>query len=549
MHLETAILLLLAVATTVALVARWLRIPYTVALVVAGLALGAAQAFRPPHLTKELLYAVFLPGLLFEAAYHLDFEKFKQNKLTISVMAVPGVIAAIAITGLLLTPAVNALHFGDGFELSHGLVFGAVIAATDPIAVVALFKTLGAPKRLAVVVEGESLLNDGTAVVLFTLILTAVSGSATTVPGAVVDFVRIVGMGLLIGLAFGFSVSKLFELVDDPMIEITLTTVAAYGAFAAAEQFHFSGVIATVASGMLCGNYGARTGMSPSTRVAVESFWEYLAFALNSVVFLLIGFEVSIHSLVVSAIPILVAFVVVLLTRGVVVGLFSSLLRLSKERMPWRWSVVVAWGGLRGGLSMVLVLGLEPAFPHREMLITMTYGVVVLSILVQGMSMTPLMRWLGIVGAGEDRERYEIERGDLHAVRAALTALENMERDGTVQAPAAGVIRAEYESRLNRATETIRQLHLEAAELQREEERGVRRHLLHIEKQAVISDGLKGRLGQSATEHLQQQIDARLLGVEQHDGFDAPPQTPSTPAKPEAETTKSPDGGDGPPSD
>ncbi len=528
MHFETAIVLLFAIATTVALLARWLRVPYTVALVVAGLVLGAAHAFEAPHLTKDLLYAVFLPGLLFEAAFHLDFDKFRQNKLGIIALAVPGVIAAIALTGVLLTPAANALHFVEGFRLGHGLVFGALIAATDPIAVVGLFKTLGAPKRLAVLVEGESLLNDGTAVVLFTLILTAVSGEEASAAGALVEFVRVVGMGLLIGMVVGFAISKVIQLVDEPMIEITLTTVAAYGSFVVAEQLHFSGVIATVCAGMMCGNYGARTGMSPSTRIAVESFWEYLAFALNSVVFLLIGFAVSLQELIASAVPIVVAFTAVLLTRGVVVGAVSGLLRFSKERLPWRWSVVLTWGGLRGGLSMVLVLGLDPSFPHRGLLVTMTYGVVVLSILLQGMSMTPLMRRLGLVGPSEHRQRYEIERGALRAVRTALTALDKMEREGAVHAALAIVIREDYEARRESADEAIRQLHLEAQKLQDEEERAARRHLLHVEKQAIMSDSLKGLLGRDATEVLQREVDARLFRLEEGDEVYVPRRSPRT---------------------
>ena len=231
MHFESAFVLLFAVATAVALAARWIKIPYTVALVVAGLVLGSARIIDPPHLTKELLYAVFLPGLVFEAAFHLDALKFWQNKLAIHALAVPGVAAAIGLTAIMLQPVVSGLHVVDGFYLRHALVFAALIAATDPIAVVALFKTLGVPKRLAVLVEGESLLNDGTAVVFFTLILGVVTGGTSSIGGAVLDFVRVVGLGTLIGVIVGYLASKLTQQVEDPMIEITLTTIAAYGSF------------------------------------------------------------------------------------------------------------------------------------------------------------------------------------------------------------------------------------------------------------------------------------------------------------------------------
>lgn len=541
MHLETVLVLLFAVATAVALAARWLRVPYTVLLVVAGLALGAAHAFTPPHLTKDLLYAVFLPGLLFEAAFHIDFGKFTQNKIAIFALAVPGVAVAIALTALVLTPSINGLHFVDGFTIGHGLVFAALLAATDPIAVVGLFKSLGAPKRLAVIVEGESLLNDGTAVVAFTLILAAVTGPGVSVAGAAIDFVRIVGMGLVIGIAFGFSISKAIQLIDDPMIEITLTTIAAYGAFVAAEQFHFSGVIATVTAGMLCGNYGARTGMSPSTRIAVESFWEYLAFALNSVVFLLIGFSVDIQMLLASLGPIVLAFVAVTAARAVVVGGVSSLLRLSRERMPWRWSAVLVWGGLRGGLSMVLVLGLDPDFPHRELLVTMTYGAVVVSILIQGVTMAPLLRRLGLVGAAEERLDYEVNRGEVRAVRAALAALDKMIRDGVIQEAGAAAVRASYDERLRAAEEKIKVMHRETADFAEEEEHVARRHLLQVEKQILMADSVKGLLGSEAYEELRREVDARLFRLEsgRDEGTAAP--TPSASPPPPADEEPAPE--------
>jgi CPA1 family monovalent cation:H+ antiporter len=514
-HLETVVVLLFAVAAAVALAARWMRIPYTVLLVVAGLALGSAHAFTPPNLTKELLYAVFLPGLLFEAAFHIEFTKFAQNRLAIFALAVPGVAVAVTLTAVALTPAINGLHFVEGFTLGHGLVFAALLSATDPIAVVGLFKSLGAPKRLAVIVEGESLLNDGTAVVAFTLILAAVTGPGNvTVGGGLLDFVRIVGMGLVIGIAFGFTVSKAIQLIDDPMIEITLTTIAAYGSFVAAEQFHFSGVIATVTAGMLCGNYGARTGMSPSTRIAVESFWEYLAFALNSVVFLLIGFSVDIEMLFASMGPILLAFGAVTLARAAVVGGVGAALSLSRERIPWRWGAVLVWGGLRGGLSMVLVLGLEPSFPHRQLLVTMTYGAVVVSILAQGITMAPLLRRLGLVGSAEERFQYEVHRGELRSVRAALAALEKMAAEGLLQEPAAAAVRRSYEDRLRAADERIKAIHLAATDLADEEEHVARRHLLQVEKQVLLADSLKGFLGNEAYEELRREADARLFRLE-----------------------------------
>jgi len=516
MHFEAVFVTLFAVATAVALAARWLKVPYTVALVVAGLVLGTVRAIEPPHLTKELLYAIFLPGLVFEAAFHLDFQKFWQNKLAIHALAVPGVAAAIGLTALLLQPVANALHFVDGFTFSHALVFAALIAATDPIAVVALFKSLGAPKRLAVLVEGESLLNDGTAVVFFTLILGAVTGGTSSLSGAVLDFVRVVGLGTLVGVTIGYLASKLTQRVDDPMIEITLTTIAAYGSFILAEHFHLSGVIATVAAGMLCGNYGARTGMSPSTRIAVESFWEYVAFALNSIVFLLIGFEVHLSNLVRSWQPILVAYLAVTIGRAALIYLATPLLRRTRESIPWAWSAVLTWGGLRGGLSMVLALALPRDFPHRELLVTMTFGVVILSILLQGLSMGPLLRKLGLTGLVADRRDYERERGVLRAKTAALSALDQLQKDGAVHAESVAQVRAEYGQAIVEAEQRIKDMHLKADELRGEEQQAARRHMLVVEKDAILAAFRKGTLSQEVFDELLADVDARLLNLDSH---------------------------------
>ena len=514
MHFDSAFVMLFAVATAVALVARWIKVPYTVALVVAGLVLGSARVIDPPHLTKELLYAVFLPGLVFEAAFHLDAQKFWQNKLAIHALAIPGVAAAIGLTAILLQPVASALHFVDGFGMRHALVFAALIVATDPIAVVALFKSLGAPKRLTVLVEGESLLNDGTAVVFFTLILGAVTGGSFSVGGALLDFVRVVGFGTLVGVIIGYLASKLTQRVDDPMIEITLTTIAAYGSFLFAEHFHLSGVIATVAAGMLCGNYGARTGMSPSTRIAVESFWEYVAFALNSIVFLLIGFEVHVDGLLRSWQAILIAYLAVTVGRAALIYLVTLVLRRTKESIPWSWSAVLTWGGLRGGLSMVLVLALPKDFPHRELLVTMTFGVVILSILLQGLSMGPLLRKLGLVGVRADRQDYERERGMMRAKTAGLAALDQLLKDGAVHVDAVTGIRAEYEGAVADAEQRIKDLHLQADVLRAEEELAARRHLLLIEKDTIVAAFHKGYLSHEVLDRLMEDVDARLLALD-----------------------------------
>jgi CPA1 family monovalent cation:H+ antiporter len=400
MHADVTLLFLFAAATAVALVARRLHIPYTVGLVLAGLALGAVHPDYGIHLTKKLLYSVFLPGLLFEAAYHLDFSEFRKSWRTILALAVPGVVATIAATASLLVASSHTFGSAVGLGWAGALVFSALIAATDPIAVVALFKNLGAPTRLGVLTEGESLLNDGTAVVLFTIVYQAVTSNAGGgIAAGFSEFFRVAGLGLTVGGAVALGTSHIIRRVDDPMIEITLTTMTAYGSFVIAEHFAVSGVIATVTAGMVCGSYAAPRGMTETTRVALEAFWEYIAFALNSLVFLLIGLEVRVGELVANWAPIFGAFVAVTVGRAAVVFAVCALVRATSERVPWRWSVMLTWGGLRGALSMVLALALPVEFRGRALIVTMTFGVVLLSIVVQGTTAGPLLRALGLANA------------------------------------------------------------------------------------------------------------------------------------------------------
>jgi CPA1 family monovalent cation:H+ antiporter len=511
---ESVFILLFMIATAVAIAVRRLNIPYTVALVAAGLLLGVAQVFQPPHLTKDILYTIFLPGLLFEAAFHINFEQFWRNRLTIFSLALPGVIAATALTTVILTPVADALDYVQNFSWHHALVFGALIAATDPIAVVAVFKELGAPKRLSILVEGESLLNDGTGIVFFTLSLSVASGVHTTAAGLAFAFFEIVGFALLIGGMIGLIVSQVTKQINDPMIEITLTTIAAYGTFVATEHFGYSGVIATVTAGMVCGNYGARVGMSPSTRLAVESFWEYVAFALNSIIFLLIGFEVHLSDLVASWQMIRVAYLAVTAGRALVIFGVSSVLRTSRERVPWSWSVILTWGGLRGALPMVLALSLPRSFPHRDLLVTMTFGVVIISILVHGLTISHFLKWLGIVRGGEAGETYEFLRGKLRAAHAALSNIDQLERGRLKNEGVLSELHEEYEDMIRRSEEELNSLKIDRKQLQREELESARRQLLLTERKHLLEAFHQGMLSQRVYEKLLEDVDARLLQLE-----------------------------------
>ncbi|MEP7002431.1 MAG: cation:proton antiporter, partial [bacterium] len=244
-------------------------------------------------------------------------------------------------------------------------------------------------------IEAESLFNDGTSIVVLSLVLAYVTGTTASIAGLTGQFLLVIGGGALVGLLIGAGLARLTKELDDPMVEITLTTIGAYGSFVAAERLHLSGVIATVSAGLVLGTYGREVAMSEATRVSVDAFWEYVAFALNSVVFLLIGFAVQPSSLLGVAVPIMVAFLALMVSRLAVVFAATGMFRGTSERVSVAWSWIMTWGGLRGALSMVLALALPDEFPRRALLIDLTVGVVLLSLLLQGLTMKSFVRRLG----------------------------------------------------------------------------------------------------------------------------------------------------------
>ena len=363
MSITAGVILLYCVATVVAITTQRIRIPYTAALLLAGLGLGALHVVALPHLTKELLFAIFLPGLLFEAAYHLEVHELRENAFAIGALAVPGVVAAIAITAVLLVAGSAVLGGGSAVGWTTALIFGGVIAATDPVAVTALFRQVAAPRRLHVLVESESLLNDGTSIVFLTLMLAYFAGEAPTAMQLVVGFVRIAGGGAIVGLVIGWGISHIRTRLNDAAIEITLTTIAAYGAFVLAEQIHCSGVIATVAAGVVCGHTGRHHAMTANTRAAVDGFWEWLAFALNSAVFLLLGAELQLDALAREWRLVLLGVLAVLGARAIVVAVVasSSVARASECPSVGRRSRVG-----RASRRSVVGAGARPSCEYRE---------------------------------------------------------------------------------------------------------------------------------------------------------------------------------------
>lgn len=447
-------LLVLSVSLGVATLSRalsWLRnIPYTLLLLLVGLGLATLDV-RLINLSPELILFIFLPPLLFEAAWNIKWSNLKQDWLPISLFAIVGVV--ICVGGLFL-----GLQQFAGASLATALLVGAGLSATDPVSVVALFRELGVDKRLTTLMEGESLFNDGVAVVAYNLLLGLALGlEQFDVPVTISRFLVFVGIGVSIGGLIGFGISFLTQRFDLPLVEQSLTLVSAYGTYLVAEELGGSGVIAVVTTGLILGNLGSRIGMSPRTRLSVSEFWEFVAFFVNSIVFLLIGDQVVFDGLIANIDTIAIAIGVMLLARIVSIFSLSALSnRWDDADISWRSQIVLWWGGLRGSVSVALALSVPETLPEREDIISIVFGVMLFTLLVQGLTTKPLLEALGLLGDQPLRQKFIQQLAQRVALNRVLEKLKEFRSSQSLDPEYCDYQIALVEGQLEEIQDTIR---------------------------------------------------------------------------------------------
>jgi monovalent cation:H+ antiporter, CPA1 family len=375
---------LLAAAALAGVAIRWLRIPYSVALVAIGLAAGVLLPSGAIEVTPELVLLVLLPGLVFEAALRLHAEDLRRTLGWMVLLAAPGVLVSAAVVAIVL-------NLATGLPLDLGMVVGAMVAATDPVAVIATFRDLGVPRRLATLVEGESLFNDATALVLFATTVALIGGEVGLAEAAS-DLVITIVSSIALGLVAGWLSVRLIALTAEHVIELTISAAAAYGTYLLAEELHQSGIIATVVAGVVIGTLGRTSGLSARALGALDIVWELVAFLLTAFAFLMVGIAISAGDLVAAAPWILWGLVGVVVGRALVVyGLLGGTARLLARRDPGSavstgWLHVLFWAGLRGAVAVAMALSLPAEFPQREILQQITFGIVLFTLVVQGAS-------------------------------------------------------------------------------------------------------------------------------------------------------------------
>jgi len=497
---EEIIIALLFVAVLVGILAHRLRLPYTVGLVLMGLALGVGVQ-REINVPPNLILALLLPPLVFEAAFHLNLDDLRRDLAPILILALPGVLLTMLMVG-------GIVSWGTGMSLSIALVFGALVAATDPVSVVTLLRTMGVPKRLQVLLEGESLFNDGTAIVLFNLaIAMALKGGASfNLPLSLINFAFVAGGGVVVGLLLGALISQVISRIDDYLIETTLTSVLAYGAYLIAEALGVSGVLAVVAAGLINGNIGPR-GMSPTTRIVVFNFWEYAAFLANSFIFLLIGLQIHLPVLFQYWQHSLWAILAILLARAF--GVYG-LSRFVSD-IPLKWQHVLYWGGLRGAIALALALSLpESLLQGSEPIQVMAFSVVLFTLLVQGLTMKPLAKRLRLVERSAIQAEYERRHARAVASRAAYEHLRRRHQQGLLSDHTWQILAPTLQEHNRALAQTVRQVMTADPRMESDELETARREYLRAQRSAINSLRRDGIISDEVYAQLIAEVDAAI---------------------------------------
>lgn len=556
-QVEIILILSLLLITGVAYLERRFRFPYTVGLVLAGLLLAFASNITNTNqitindiISSELILAFFVPPLVFEGALHINWRSFRNNLAFILMMAVAGVLIATFIIGGLVEVSYqiiqmtsNTFHLDlfAGFAslpLIAAIAFGALISATDPVAVITFFRNLGIDKRLTILVEGESLLNDGASIIIFKIAvglgsLALREGSTISLPllTSLGEFLRVSLGGVMVGIVIGILAEIVFARTDNRLVETTITIPAAFGAYLLAEQINLSGILSVVAAGIYLGNKIPQE-TSPTTKIALYNFWEVLSFIVTSLIFLVIGWAIDIRQfftlqnllLVIGAvIAILVARLLVVygmaFVRNKVIPLLSKKRRLHapEEHIPIAYQHVIFWGGLRGAISLALALSLSPntfGAGIGQQIRLMTFGVVLFTLLVQGTTIEQLIKRLGLAHKSESQREKELNLGRYYAALAARDELDRLHRSGIVPPSLWESIREAQQDELNHHDEEVRDMLLRHPGLEIELALQTRRLLLQAERTALGEAVRREIISESLQEELVEELDAQLEAVE-----------------------------------
>jgi CPA1 family monovalent cation:H+ antiporter len=510
--LVTVSIILLLLATGVALLTRRLRVPYVTGLVLAGLPITELLS-RPIGLDPTLVLNLFLPILIFEAGINTDISRLRSTFKPIALLAGPGAVFSSAIIAVLL-------KFGLGLTWIPALFVGVILANTDTVSMIAVFKEIRVPSRLSTIVEGETLFNDAAALVSFNLILQVYSTGSLTLLQGIQQVLFIALGGCLVGLVLGYLSIPVFARLDDPLSSLLLTVAVALGTFQVGQFLGVSGAVAVVIAGLIFGNFGLSRNTSASSRITLLSFWEYASFTVNTFIFLLIGVEINLVTLWRTLPGILLAVLAYQAARVLTVYPLLAGVRWFDRPIPLRWQHLLFLGNIKGSLSMALALSLPTTLPGREGLIALVFGSVLVSLVGQGLSLPWLVKRLKLSKFSEAQQQVEELQAQLMAGKAAQDELDSLLKSGVLPKSVYEEMRSAYQVQVAAAERTLREFYNRRPN-EFDENRGehtkldaIRRRLLLAEKAALNEAMRKRILSEEIVQGRIQKIDEQLLRLD-----------------------------------
>jgi CPA1 family monovalent cation:H+ antiporter len=509
-ELVIILIILLLLATAVALITQQLRIPYVTGLVLAGLPITEVLS-RRIGLDPSLVLNLFLPILIFEAAINTDISRLRSTFKPIALLAGPGSIVSSAIIAALV-------KVGLGLDWIPALLIGVILANTDTVSMIAVFKDIRVPSRLSTIVEGETLFNDAAALISFNLLLVLyATGSLTPVQGIKELLVVALGGGL-VGGVLGYLSLPILVRLSDPLSSLLLTVALALGTFQIGQFLGVSGAVAVVIAGLIFGNLGLSRSSSASDRITLLSFWEYAGFSVNTFIFLLIGIEINPVTLWRILPAILFVILAYQLGRILSVYLLLAGLRWFDRPIPIRWQHVLVLGNIKGSLSMALAVAIPLTLTGREFIIELVFGSVLFSLVAQGLALPSLIKWLNISRVSEVVQEAGQLQIQLIAAKSAQDELDSLLKSGVLPKAVYEELWAAYQARVAESERVLREFYNQYRAGQLKSDRSgldsIRRRLLLAEKVAV-NDALRKRIvPDDLVQHYIKDLDEKLLSLD-----------------------------------
>ncbi|MBX7150818.1 sodium:proton antiporter [bacterium] len=512
-------LLLLFIAIVVSLAVRRIKLPYSIGLVVAGFVLGYSQIVPSFTIDPSLIIYIFLPALLFDSSFNANMTNLKQHWKLIFAFAIPGTIVSILIVGAIA-------HFLIDVPWMSSFLFAALIVPTDTISILSVFKELKVPSKLATLVEGESLFNDGVAIIMFKLILALILAEQYDLIG--IDYVSFSFSlaasytgGFILGAASGYAAGYLMKRVKDPLLEIMITVIVIYGVFLLAEKINVSSIVTVVVTSLMIGDLSRRMTISATTQIALSSFWSFSAFALNSILFLFIGLQLNFAMLWSNLLPILIALIAVNVGRIIFIYPYSNLVNwlnlkkiiIHEDNVPLKWQHVLALGNLKGSLSMALVVSLPDTLVYKDFLTVLTFGVVFFSLIVQGTTLRPILRLFRLQTLSQDQIEFDKRQGMIISAKAVLASLKNDYERGLIHSTVYDSLREQYEFVVENSEQSIARLQVKNPTLADAHLQATYYQMLMLQRSVILNAQTQHILSEDAANELLTNFDQQMATI------------------------------------